>query len=211
MATKPTDTFTWATDTNYTTAPDTGTATKVNPTGWPAVAEGFIPGTGAIAVMMNKVLNVLGQWTGWLNSGSSAGVADAHIIESDSVGKVRMQWLQFIAGKLLDLSVGSQIANTSDNLTLDPADGQIREFEATSSAARDHEMRNAGAAGRFILFTNPGGNSHAITIRRSGFSGSYIVELPATPTDDFYAALLYDDGSNWRLGIGMNCSPGTDA
>jgi hypothetical protein len=91
MATKPTSAdFTWAGDTNFSAGPASGQPTKVNPPGWPNSAQGFVPGSGVVAEFMNRVLNVLGQWSGWLNSGSSAGAADAHIVETNSSGSTSL-------------------------------------------------------------------------------------------------------------------------
>ena len=88
MATKPAGdvTFTWATDANFSSGPAAGNPTKVNPAGWTVVAQGAIPGNGIVAEFTNKVRNVLGQWTGWLDSGSSVDAGDAHILEVDANG-----------------------------------------------------------------------------------------------------------------------------
>jgi len=88
MATKPSVdvVFTWATDVNFSSGPAVGNPTKVNPSGWAVVAQGSVPGNAIVAEFTNKVRNVLGQWTGWLDAGSFAGAADAHILEADSVG-----------------------------------------------------------------------------------------------------------------------------
>lgn len=86
MATKPSDAFTFSTDANFGSGPASGNPTKVNPPGWPSNLQGFIPGLKYIAEYRNKLFNVLGQWTGWLLAGSSAGAADAHIVETDASG-----------------------------------------------------------------------------------------------------------------------------
>lgn len=88
MATKPSGdvTFTWATDVNFSSGPAAGNPTKVNPAGWTVVAQGAIPGNGIVAEFTNKVRNVLGQWTGWLDAGSSTDAGDAHILEVDAAG-----------------------------------------------------------------------------------------------------------------------------
>lgn len=86
MATKPTETFEWSTATTHATGPHSGSATKVDPPGHPANTTGFTPGTGTVPEYVNRLLNILGKWTGWLGSGSSAGAADAHLVETDSSG-----------------------------------------------------------------------------------------------------------------------------
>lgn len=99
MATKPSDTFTWATDTNFSSGPDTGNPTKANPPGWPNVAQGNVPGLGVVAAFINKVLNVIGQWVnGWLLLGSSAGGADAHIVETNSSGHTALREIDLVGG-----------------------------------------------------------------------------------------------------------------
>jgi hypothetical protein len=94
MATKPTDKFTWATDTNFASGPDSGNPTKAVPPGYPVVAQGFVPNLGIVAAYMNKALNVLGGWLTWLDSGSSAGAADAHLVETDASGDTAVQNLE---------------------------------------------------------------------------------------------------------------------
>ena len=58
---------TWATDTNYTNGPDVGTATKVAPSG-AIQAEGHVPATKAAPQRMNWWMNLVGQWTTWLEA-----------------------------------------------------------------------------------------------------------------------------------------------
>lgn len=90
MPTKPATVPTWATDTNLATGPASGNPTKLTPPGWPNVAQGLVPGDGAVAEFLNKVLNnVCSEWITWVNGGSSAGAADKHIVETDSSGKAR--------------------------------------------------------------------------------------------------------------------------
>lgn len=90
MATKPTDVFTYATDANFSSGPDSGNPTKANPPGWPNVTQGEVPGLKVVAAFTNKIRNVLGQWVTWLNAGSSAGAADAHLCETDSAGMLTL-------------------------------------------------------------------------------------------------------------------------
>lgn len=90
MATKPATTFTHATDANIASGPAISLPTKVVP---PTPAQGFVPGNGISARMINWLFNVLGQWVGWLNSGSSAAGEDAHLVETDSTGKASVAGL----------------------------------------------------------------------------------------------------------------------
>jgi len=201
MATKPTESFTYATDATFTSAPDTGNPTKVNPPGWPVVAQGEVPALGVVAAFTNKIRNVLGQWTGWLLAGSSAGAADAHIVETAASGAAKVA--------MLDLSQGPLVPDTN-NQTLDPADGNQQEVTA-ATAGRQHDLVAAGTAGRWILIqvTAFGAGANATEIRRSGFSGGNTI---VTFTSASWAcALLRDDGTNWRLGMCFNATPGADA
>lgn len=92
MATKPTATFEWATDANFSTGVASGNPTKVNPPGFPVVREGLIPDAELIPEYLNKILNICGDWTtNWVDLGSSAGAADAHIVETDSNGDTAVQ------------------------------------------------------------------------------------------------------------------------
>ncbi len=56
----------WATDTNYSTGPNAGTPTKVEPSAGEK-ASGFVPGSAAVAQHMNFELNLLAQWTQYLD------------------------------------------------------------------------------------------------------------------------------------------------
>lgn len=102
MATKPTSaSFTWSTDTNFSSGDASGNPTKVAPAGWPANLQGFVPGLKYVAEFRNWLWNIMGQWTGWLESGSSAGAADAHIVETNASGDTNVRSL----GVLVDLAV----------------------------------------------------------------------------------------------------------
>lgn len=108
---------------------------------------------------------------------------------------------------VLDLSVGSDISDTN-NQTIDPADGTIQRF-ADTTGARDHDLVSAGNSGRLLLVMAAVRDSpEDITIRRSGYAGNYIVQLPYSA---WCWAILYDDGTNWRLGAHEGCTVGTDA
>lgn len=90
MATKPNTTFIHATDEKIASGPAEGLPTKVIP---PTMEQGFVPGQGISARMVNWLFNVVGQWIGWLNSGTSKPEQDAHIVETDSVGKTSVAGL----------------------------------------------------------------------------------------------------------------------
>lgn len=118
MATKPTESFTWATDASYGSGPDSGNPTKVNPPGYPAVVQGSVPGLGIIASFTNKIRNVLGDWTVWLLAGSSAGAQDAHLVETGSDGEtsIRRVAVQREVGTLVDVVVGADVTIRSGSV-----------------------------------------------------------------------------------------------
>jgi hypothetical protein len=57
----PTDSPEWATDTNYTSGPDTGTGTKATPSAG-VIGQGFIPGDYFGSQWVNWLLNLLSRW-----------------------------------------------------------------------------------------------------------------------------------------------------
>lgn len=114
MATKPAGdvTFTWATDANFSSGPAAGNPTKVNPAGWTVVAQGAIPGNGIVAEFTNKVRNVLGQWTGWLDAGSNIGDNAAHILEVDGNGDTNVRAIGYT--RRIDNAMGRVVVDVSD-------------------------------------------------------------------------------------------------
>lgn len=95
MAVKPTQDFTFSSDLNFSSGPASGNPTKVNPAGWPAVVQGFVPGAGIAAEHQNTVNNNLGLWTGWLLAGSNLAGLDAHIVETNGVGQINTALASF--------------------------------------------------------------------------------------------------------------------
>lgn len=93
MATKPTQTFTFATDANFTSGPATGNPTKVTP---PAPAQGFVPGDAIAAEYVNFHTNIMGQWIDqWLIAGSSTAGLDAHLVETNANGNTAIAGAAF--------------------------------------------------------------------------------------------------------------------
>lgn len=106
----------------------------------------------------------------------------------------------------LHLRHGPTIAD-SDNQTLTPAVGIMQEF-AVPAGTRNHDIVAAGNDGRCFIVRRPATGAFGIIIHRSGFAGAAIVTLPLST---WAAALLYDDGTNWRLGLQGSCTLGADA
>lgn len=83
MATKPTVSFTFATDATVTGGPANGFPLKIVS---PAPAAGFVPGDAIVAEYVNYYVNNLGGWSVWLLAGSDAPDLDAHLVETDASG-----------------------------------------------------------------------------------------------------------------------------
>ncbi len=106
MATKPTATFTHATNLNYSLGPAVGFPTKLPV---PDIPNGFVPGTGVSAEQVNQLINITGQWiTDWLALGSAASGLDAHLVETNALGAINTAAATFggTAAALTPLVVG---------------------------------------------------------------------------------------------------------
>jgi hypothetical protein len=84
MPTKPTSTFTFATDDDFTSGPADTEPTKIVPGSLP---QGFIPGLGINAEWVNYLFNITGSWVNdWLLVGTSAADETAHLVETTAAG-----------------------------------------------------------------------------------------------------------------------------
>lgn len=113
-------------------------------------------------------------------------------------------------GALLQLAVGVTIANV-DNQTLGPTAGIVRNM-AIPTGNHVHAMVAAGNAGSLLMIAiNDTAGTNSVQINRSGFVGGppYIVLFPAGIA--WKCALLYDDGTNWRLLGHYGCTAGSQA
>jgi hypothetical protein len=213
MATKPTDVFTWATDANFASGPASGNPTKVNPTGWPTVLKGFIPGVAIVAEFMNKALNVCGQWTQWGNAGSSTGAADAHVVETDAGGNSAVQGFRVNAELVLAalLSIDDDGIQTiaafgadQNNLAI-ATDVTVVRVSASTSGIDLTGIVAPGNAGQLLLLMNVGTAENIGITHDSGASTAANRILCAggsSKTLNFGGcALLFYDGTStrWRL------------
>jgi len=115
MATKPTGADTvpdWPSLANFTVGPSTGQPTFIDPT--PFAANGHIEGVSSPTDcrVQNGWQKRVGKWARWVESGSSTGAADAHVVETDADGKTRLQALDIdgttpVAGPALSVTGGS--------------------------------------------------------------------------------------------------------
>lgn len=87
MPTKPSTTYTFATDPTFDSGPASPLGvTRIIP---PSLPQGFIPGTGIAPEYINYLFNVSGAWlTDWVAQGSNAADEDAHLVETDDEGQV---------------------------------------------------------------------------------------------------------------------------
>jgi len=108
MATKPTTSFTFATDANFTSGPYAGSATKQAPVG----TEGFIPEDVVPAEVLNYMHNASGEWSGWLSAGSSTAITEAALVERDADGNTTILGVR-CGGDAAELHVPLQVDSNS--------------------------------------------------------------------------------------------------
>ena len=108
MATKPSASYTWATDANFGSGPASGNPTKIAS---PTPTQGSIPGLGIQSEYYNDLANINGQWITWLVGGSPSGTVDKHIVETDSNGATATARATFGGGIVLDTFPVVQIFN----------------------------------------------------------------------------------------------------
>jgi hypothetical protein len=214
MATKPSDTFTWATDANFSSGPAAGQPTKVSPPGFPAVVQGHVPGAAMAAEFENLIKNILGQWVNnWLLLGSSAGAANAHIVEADASGNTKVQ------GILGDLR---RLVLTPARLTIVAADINIRELDGTDGPVCSfYRIDNSGASavqtitvrttnvesGELVLFVFDETNgSDAVAIATETGGGNPLYQLDPSPavSSDWVLIAFDDDAGGWRVAAAGN-------
>ena len=82
MATKPTVSFSIATNELYAAGPFIGSLTK----NVPPVADGYVPGVEVDASHHNYTGNIAGLWSAWNLAGSYSADLDAHPMETDGTG-----------------------------------------------------------------------------------------------------------------------------
>lgn len=125
MATKPTGADTvpdWPSNANYTVGPSIGSPTTVDPSAFAGNGhiEGVTNPTGS--QVQNGWQKRAGKWCRWVESGSSAGAADAHIIECDSDGvssvrKINVLGNAGVGGSSLNVTRGAPGAYAASIVT----------------------------------------------------------------------------------------------
>jgi hypothetical protein len=180
MATKPTGaTFTFSTDANFSSGPASGHPTKVQPAGWPTNLQGFVPGLAYMAEFRNFLFNRLGQWTQWLEAGSSQADADAHIVETDATGKMAVANADvdgILAAGELDVITEARISGSlkiESSLTIS---GTISPAALGSTV---HNWAPTGFAAASMIRITPAAGGTTITGIAGGASGAikYLINL----------------------------------
>lgn len=99
MPTKPvTSPPIWASNANWTVGPHAGQPTKVAPSAGEA-QNGQVGGQTYKGQWSNYLGNLLSGWvTNWLALGSSAGAADAHIVETNALGATTLRAMTILGG-----------------------------------------------------------------------------------------------------------------
>lgn len=177
---------------------------RQKPTGYTDDVD-VIKGSEATGIDTNQSNAIDGAAGGSYTPTGPINITDAGgggLGDVDVTGTVTMK-----SGAMLEFTAGATISNT-DNQTIDPADGLIREFAAPTAGQRDHDIVAAGNKGRMVWITRPSSGGNAIVIHRSGFAGAAIATLPASA---WSSVLLYDDGTNWRLLDHADATPGAHA
>ena len=156
MATKPaTLPRPWATLANYDTGPFIGQPMKVDP-GVGIAASGHRPGAASPtpAEYENYQQNlVTASWIPWVNAGSFAGAADAHIVESDSVGR------SALVGLDLDDAVDETVLNVIGVNTLAPA---VLVDASAGGTAYQATIAPGGTGFTTTVASGPGGQGFSV-------------------------------------------------
>ena len=157
MATKPaTLPRPWATLANYDTGPFIGQPMKVDP-GVGIAASGHRPGAAfpTPAEYENYQQNlVTASWIPWVNAGSFAGAADAHIVEADSVGR------SALVGLDLDDAVDETVLNVIGVNTLAPT--VLVDASAGGGTAYQATIAPGGTGFTTTVASGPGGQGFSV-------------------------------------------------
>lgn len=175
MATKPTETVTWATNANYTVGPFTGFPTKLtDPLG---AAEGSIPAQGVVAEFYNRVHNILGQWTSWLNSGSFDPLEEAHVVETDADGETG------VASALVGDTLSSNIP-----LTVSSNSGDDSLVSSITNNGVGDGLSILTSSGNTLDLENDSGTNATLNLTQNGSDRAVLMDVPIGLRLDFGAS-----------------------
>jgi len=193
MPTKPSSTFVWAKNPNYTVGPFIGSSTKLtDPQG---STEGSVPGDTIIAEYINQNFNITGNWlTDWLNQGSASADLDSHIVETDTDGASALAVLAlggttasdfplFISKNTGDPSTCIQGINDAGSVAIFKGSGAFATVSAEASdvsgqaisashSAAGTAIAATAATGKAIVATSTSGTG-VESSSTSGFAGLF--------------------------------------
>lgn len=162
MATKPSSTpEIWASNALYTTGPFIGLSSKVVPA--PAIAaEGHRPGAAfpTPAEYENSQQNLITTWIkNWLSLGSSAGAADAHVVETNAAGRTAVT----------GLTVNDPVDETAVSITsvATAANMGLLVSCTTGGTAVATSIGNAGAI-NYLAGTGSGAGAEGVRVAMTG-------------------------------------------
>ncbi len=179
---KPVATFAWATDANYAAGPAAGNPTKIL---IPNAGQALVPGDDLVPEYMNQAYSEISAWVTWVFDGSSAGAADAHIVETDANGDTAVQDLTCVeltlsgAGITLDDSTLSDFvifrtilpgvgANNGGDISLVGMQGQA--VAAGNNNDGGHLRLSPGREGAGGTFGTGGAGMVRTTAQHAGIS-----------------------------------------
>lgn len=218
MATKPSTRLSWATDATFLSGTAAGRNTKIET----SVPQGFVPGTGIIAKLVNGLFHhILDDWIAWVEDGSSAGAADAHVVETDASGNTEVQGLTVNAGLsvvglasmggrfALDAVISPVAAATENDWSptgIDTA-AVVRLTPNAAGTSLTGIVPDVAAGGwstsyRVLVLINVGGQSVTLEDENGGSTdyARFGIPAPLTIAPKESATLIYDVTSErWRV------------
>lgn len=112
---------------------------------------------------------------------------------------------RFLLGSILNLDAESTLLPDVDNVDISYLSGTLR-HAAVPTGARNYNLVDGDGAGKWIVAVRPAAGAFDIIFRRKG--GGDIVTMPASTA---CGVLLYNDGSQYRLGLGFGVTAGPHA
>lgn len=205
MATKPTGADTvpdWPSNANYTVGPSAGQPTTIDPSAF--AGNGHIEGVSnpTDARVQNGWQKRAGKWCRWVEAGSSAGAADAHIIECDADGKSSIRKLDIlgnsgVGGSSLNVTRGAPGAAAATMTTTGVSTivfgGDTYAMQVTSSGGGV----TIGATGDTIPLTLYPQTTRPTTF--TGNDGGIYLEKVAIAGDDAFALRVI--ANNQRMSV----------
>jgi hypothetical protein len=148
---KPTLENEWASNVTLTAGPYAGVRpTKVTPSAG-QIADGIVSGASFKGQFVNWITNHLWSWASWLNDGSSADGADAHVVETNGDGEINV----------VGVVVGGVDLADALGVYGDGSDGDVTINASTTSLGRSFYYDNLTLTSAGILDAN----GHVVHVR----------------------------------------------